>query len=153
MHAVVLAPGEGRTLDMGPFRMTLKVDSAVTGSGLTVLEADEPPDFGPPLHIHEDAGEAFYVLAGEYLIFIEQAQHSCPAGSFIYIPAGVEHGFRVGETHSRKLNIYVPSAMEGYFEGLANANLENQSLSDEQLSELAASHFMRVTGPMPEGYV
>ena len=25
----------------------------------------EPPDFGPPLHLHRDAAEAFYVLEGE----------------------------------------------------------------------------------------
>lgn len=153
MHAFVLAPGEGRTLDMGPFRMTVKADSTDTGSGLTVLEADEPPDFGPPLHIHDDAAEAFYVVAGEYVIFIEQAEHRCPAGSFIYIPAGIEHGFRVGKTHSRKLNIYVPSAMEGTSRPCPRRNLQGQSLTDAQLTEFAAASSMRVTGPVPAGYL
>jgi hypothetical protein len=34
-----------------------------------VLEVDEPVGFGPPLHINEDAGEIFYLLSGECLIF------------------------------------------------------------------------------------
>jgi glyoxylate utilization-related uncharacterized protein len=118
-----------------------------------VLEADEPAGFGPPLHIHDDAGEAFYVLEGEYVIFLEHEEHRCPAGSFIYIPAGVEHGFRVGASRSRKLNIYVPAAMEGYFEALASATADDTSLTDEQLGALATAHSMRVTGPVPEGYL
>jgi quercetin dioxygenase-like cupin family protein len=49
---------------------------------------------------------AFYVLEGEYRIFIEGAVHRCPAGSFILIPSGLRHGFRVGDKPSRKLNLY-----------------------------------------------
>ncbi len=52
------------------------------------LEATEPPDFGPPLHTHHDAAEAFYVLQGEYIIFIDSQEFVSPAGSFIFIPAG-----------------------------------------------------------------
>jgi quercetin dioxygenase-like cupin family protein len=153
MAGYVLGPGEGRTLAMGPFSMTVKADGSATTGALTVLEADEPAGFGPPLHIHDDAGEAFYVLEGEYVVFIEQAEHRCPAGSFIYVPAGVEHGFRVGATRSRKLNVYVPAAMEGYFEALASTTADGLSPTDAELTELAAAHSMRVTGAVPEGYL
>ena len=57
------------------------------------------------MHVHRDAAEAFYVLEGEYRIFIEDRTFDCPAGSFIFIPAGIEHGFRVGQARSRKLNL------------------------------------------------
>jgi mannose-6-phosphate isomerase-like protein (cupin superfamily) len=153
MPGFVLGPDEGRSLAMGPFTMTVNADTAATGGALTVLEADEPAGFGPPRHIHDDAGEAFYVLDGEYVIFLERAEHRCPAGSFIYIPAGVEHGFRVGAMPSRKLNIYVPAAMEGYFEALASAAASGESPTDQQLTELTAAHSMRVVGTVPEGYV
>jgi uncharacterized RmlC-like cupin family protein len=96
-RAFIQMPGAGRVLNMGPFQMTVKADAAQTGGALTVLEADEPAHFGPPLHIHDDAAEAFYVLAGEYLIFVEDEEFRCPSGSFIYIPAGTLHGFRVGQ--------------------------------------------------------
>jgi uncharacterized cupin superfamily protein len=33
-----------------------------------------PPNFGTPMHIHEDADEAFYVLSGEYFIFVEDQE-------------------------------------------------------------------------------
>ncbi len=148
----VLRPGEGRTIDMGNFRMSLKASGEDTEQALSLLEADEPPHFGPPMHIHHDAAEAFYVISGEYRIFINDDEHSCPAGSFVYIPAGVPHGFRVGAVPSRKLNIYTPAAMVGYFDELAAA-IARDEMDDETLGEIARRYGMEVIGPVPEGYV
>ena len=116
------------------------------------LEAAEPPDFGPPMHIHRDAAEAFYVLAGEYRIFLEKREISCPAGSFIFIPAGMRHGFRVGDVPSRKLNLYTPAAMVGYFDDLSHA-IAADEMDAERLDDIARRHAMDVTGPVPEGYL
>lgn len=149
----VLMPGEGRVLDMGPFSMTVKAEASQTGGAFSLLEADEPPDFGPPLHVHEDAAEAFYVLDGEYIVFIGGREHRCPQGSFMYIPAGEEHGFRVGKARSRKLNLYLPAAMIGYFDELAAANEDGVALDEAALTDIAARHAMRVLGPVPEGYL
>ena len=66
--------------------MSVKATGDDTCGLFTLLEVDEPPDFGPPMHIHRDCGEAFYVLQGEYMIFIEDDEFRCPAGSFIFIP-------------------------------------------------------------------
>jgi mannose-6-phosphate isomerase-like protein (cupin superfamily) len=150
VDAYVLQPGEGRTIDLGGFGMTVKATAEATGEALSLLEASEPPGFGPPLHIHHDAAEAFYVVEGEYIIFLPDGEHRCPAGSFVFVPAGVEHGFRVGGVPSRKLNIYVPAAMIGYFDEMEAAA---GSLDDAALSKLAAKYAMEVTGPVPEGYV
>ena len=150
--AFVLRPGDGRSIDLGNFAMSLKASSESTGGAFTLLEAAEPPDFGPPMHIHHDAAEAFYVLAGEYRIFIEGETHVCPAGSFIYIPAGVRHGFRVGDVPSRKLNLYTPSAMVGYFDELSQAIADGDA-DPGRLDEIARRHAMEVTGPVPEGYL
>lgn len=60
----VLQPGEGRGIDFGNFSMTAKATADQTEARFTLLEAAEPPDFGPPLHIHHDAAEAFCVLEG-----------------------------------------------------------------------------------------
>ena len=150
--AFVLRPGEGRTIDLGNFEMSLNATGDETGGAFALLEAAEPPDFGPPMHIHPDAAEAFYVLEGEYHIFLEDREHSCPAGSFIYIPAGMRHGFRVGTAPSRKLNLYTPAAMVGYFEELSTA-ITSGAADPALLDEIARRHGMEVTGPVPEGYL
>ena len=100
--AFVLPPGEGRAIDLGGFSVSVKAGADDTDGAFSLLEADEPPGFGPPLHIHHNAAETFYVLAGEYLIYLEEHEVSCPVGSFIYIPAGMRHGFRVGSAPGRK---------------------------------------------------
>jgi quercetin dioxygenase-like cupin family protein len=148
----VLQPGDGRDIDMGNFRMSLKASGEDTAQAISLLEAEEPPNFGPPMHIHHDAAEAFYVVSGEYRIFIGDEEHVCPAGSFIYIPAGAPHGFRVGAAPSRKLNIYAPAAMVGYFDELAAAIARNE-MDDDTLAEIARRYGMEVIGPVPEGYV
>jgi len=70
---LVLEPGGGRHIDLGGFHMTVKTSGDESAGQFTLLEAAEPPRFGPPMHIHHDAAEAFYVLEGEYLMYIAGA--------------------------------------------------------------------------------
>jgi mannose-6-phosphate isomerase-like protein (cupin superfamily) len=148
----ILQPGAGRSIDLGGFLMSVKASAGETSGAFTLLEASEPPNFGPPMHIHRDAAEAFYVLEGEYIIFIDDAETRCPAGSFVYIPAGAVHGFRVGNVPSKKLNLYVPEAMVGYFDELAAA-VASGDTDDERLVSIAERYGMEVLGPVPEGYI
>jgi mannose-6-phosphate isomerase-like protein (cupin superfamily) len=148
----VLRPGEGRQIDLGGFQMSLKASEQNTTGAFSLLEADEPPNFGPPMHIHHNCAEAFYVLAGEYVIFIEDQEFRCPAGSFVYIPPDTRHGFRVGTEPSRKLNVYVPGAMVDYFDKLSRAIADGNADSDV-LDRIAAENGMEVIGPVPEGYL
>ena len=149
---LVLRPGEGRSIDLGNFAMSLKATADQTAGAFTLLEAAEPPDFGPPMHIHHDAAEAFYVIEGEYRIFIDDREYACPGGSFIYIPAGIRHGFRVGGVPSRKLNLYTPAAMVGYFDALSAA-IASGDADPDRLDAIAIAHDMEVVGPVPEGYL
>lgn len=150
--AIVLRPAEGRSIDLGNFRMSVKATADETSAAFTLLEAAEPAGFGPPMHIHHDAAEAFYVLDGEYAIFLEDREFICPAGSFIYIPVGLRHGFRVGSVSSRKLNLYSPAAMIGYFDELSAAiTADDPDAAD--LDAIAGRHGMEVVGPVPDGYL
>jgi quercetin dioxygenase-like cupin family protein len=148
----VVAHGEGRFIDLTEFGMTVKASAEETADVVSVLEADEPPGFGPPIHVHHDAAEAFYVLEGEYIMYLEDSEFVCPTGSFIFIPRGVRHGFRVGEVPSRKLNFYFPAAMIGYFDDLAAA-LRRGDVDDDALAEIAHAHSVEVVGPPSERYV
>jgi mannose-6-phosphate isomerase-like protein (cupin superfamily) len=151
MKGVVVPPGGGRPVDLGAFAMTLKASAEETAGVVSVMEAKEPPGFGPPLHIHHDAAEAFYVLEGEYVMFVEDEEFTCPAGTFIFIPQGARHGFRVGSVPSRKLNFFFPAAMVGYFDELSAALARGDA--DGELDAIATRHEMEIVGPVPETYV
>jgi mannose-6-phosphate isomerase-like protein (cupin superfamily) len=151
-QAYALGPGEGRYVDLGDFGVTVKASDADTAGVVSVIENEEPPGFGPPMHVHHDCAEAFYVLAGEYIMYLEDREVVCPAGSFIFIPKSVRHGFRVGDATSRKLNFYFPAAMVGYFDDLASA-LQREDVTESELSEIAAAHAMEIVGPPSERYI
>jgi mannose-6-phosphate isomerase-like protein (cupin superfamily) len=151
-RSFVVVPAAGRRIDLGDFEMLVKADADSTGGLVSVLEATEPPGFGPPIHVHDDAAEAFYVLEGEYVMHLDGEDHQCPAGTFIFIPVGVPHGFQVGGVPSRKLNFYFPAAMTGYFDDLAAA-LNRHDVTDAELAQIAEAHRMHIVGPPSERYV
>ena len=151
--AYSLGPDEGRAIDIGAgFAVTVKADAQLTGGVVSVLETEEPPGFGPPMHVHHDCAEAFYVLEGEYLMYLEDEEIICPAGTFIFIPQGARHGFRTGESRGRKLNFYFPASMIGYFDDLASA-LQRDTVAEEELAGIAEAHGMEIVGPPSERYV
>lgn len=151
-HPYALRPGEGRFIDLGDFGVTVKASEDETDGLVSVIENHEPPGFGPPIHVHHDCAEAFYVLDGEYVMYLEDREVVCPAGSFIFIPRGTRHGFRVGDMPSHKLNFYFPASMVGYFEDLAVA-LRQESISDDDLARIAATHRMEIVAPPASRYV
>ena len=152
LEPYALGPGEGRVIDLGDFAGTVKASESETGGVVSVLENEEPPGFGPPIHVHHDCAEAFYVLSGEYIMNLEDREVVCPAGSFIFIPKGTRHGCRVGNVPSRKLNFYVPASMVAYFDDLAEA-LQRDSVSESELAGIADAHQMEIVGPPSERYV
>jgi mannose-6-phosphate isomerase-like protein (cupin superfamily) len=148
---IVLTPGEARTIDVGGFTVIVHADRTETGSAFSLIETAEGAPGGPPLHVHRDAAESFYVIEGEYLMHLDGRDFRCPAGSFIYVPSGMPHTFRSVAAGSRKLNLYAPAAMVGYFDDLADAIA--QGVDEEGLTEIATRHAMDVVGPVPEGYL
>src|SRR5688572_4822988 len=119
----IVQPGRGELLNFGNFETTVLAGAAETSNAFTLLQTqNEPTDFGPPMHIHHDAAEAFFVLEGTYLMFVEDRHEECPPGTFVYVPSGAAHTFKVvSESPGKKLNLFAPAAMQGFFEELAAA--------------------------------
>lgn len=94
----IVPPGQGRRLDLGNFEAVVLATSAPTSGEVTLLQTQsEPPEFGPPLHLHRDAAEAFFVLEGEYMMCIEEQRTLCPPGTFVYVPRATPRTFKVSE--------------------------------------------------------
>jgi mannose-6-phosphate isomerase-like protein (cupin superfamily) len=139
----------GRTIDFGGgFTVTVKADEAEA----SVLETTEPPGLSPPVPIHRDCAEGFYVLEGEYVMYVEDREIVCGPGSFVFVPLGARHTFRTGQAPGRKLNFYFPAAMIGYFDDLAAA-LGRGDVDDAELESIADRHGMEIVGPPPDRYI
>jgi len=86
------------------------------------------------------------------VIYLEERQVRCPTGSFVFIPACIRHGFQVGDVPSRKLNLYIPSAMVGYFDTLG-ASIASGASDPATLGHIALRYGTEVTCPVPEDYI
>ena len=69
------------------------------------------------------------------------------------MPPNVVHTFKVvSQEAGRKLNLFSPAAMVGFFEELAGAEA-NGTATPELLDEISERNHMEVVGPVPETYL
>jgi quercetin dioxygenase-like cupin family protein len=83
--------------------------AAETAGAFGVSLVTQPAGAATPLHVHTREAEAFYLLDGSLTYRAGQELHRLSAGSFIYLPSGVPHAFRVtGTGPARFLAIVAP---------------------------------------------
>jgi quercetin dioxygenase-like cupin family protein len=147
---VVVGPGEGRRVE-GPVGgpLTFKVRGEQSGGALTALENLIPPNQGPPLHVHANEDESWYVLEGDLRFRLGEEVSSAPAGSFVFVPRGTPHNFRnVGEQPVRILMMFTPAGMERFFDRVAA--LPEGAFGPEEFRALGSEVGMDVLGPPME---
>ena len=151
---IVVLPGGGDLLDLGNFEASVLARGEQTEQAYSLLETRrEPPGFGPPMHVHHDAAESFYVLEGEYLMFVGENEYRCPQGSYVYIPKLTPHTFKVvSGAPGKKLVFFAPGAMVGFFEQLADAEAKGE-VTPAMLGAISEANSMEVVGPVPDTYL
>lgn len=113
---IALAPGEGSAVWFLGNRMVLKATAASTGGAFGLVESLIAPGAAPPMHVHNEEDEAFYVLEGELTFQCGERTARATAGSFVFLPRGVPHGFVVeSDTPVRMLTLLVPGGGERIF--------------------------------------
>ena len=91
---VVLAPGDGRSYDMGRIRAVFKADGAEAAGGYSISEWWlEPNTTGPGAHAHPE-DDVFYVIEGTMSVLVGDRWVGAPQGSFVLVPGGVTHDFQ-----------------------------------------------------------
>jgi mannose-6-phosphate isomerase-like protein (cupin superfamily) len=134
--------------------MQTKAAGAETGGRFDLLDQRVPPGYAPPRHRHEREDEAWYVLRGTATFWCGTDVLDAGPGSFVYLPRGVEHAFKVGATGARLLTLTAPS---GFADFVAEAGEPAASLSipepgpldEHRLAEIAARYGIIITGPPP----
>ncbi|MEA2332137.1 MAG: hypothetical protein QOH58_2275 [Thermoleophilaceae bacterium] len=117
-RVVALGPGEGTTIE-GPVGgpLTFKVRGDQSNGAFTALENVIPPGQGPPLHVHANEDESWFVIEGDLRFKIDGEISTAPEGSFVFVPRGVSHCFQnVGDRPARILVMFTPSGMESFFD-------------------------------------
>jgi quercetin dioxygenase-like cupin family protein len=103
----VLGPEDGEAFwGLDNSLWSLKATAEQTGGRFSLIEEVAPRGEGTPLHVHREDDETFYVLDGELTFYLDNEQPiSASAGSFVHIPGGVVHAFKVDSETARYLII------------------------------------------------
>jgi quercetin dioxygenase-like cupin family protein len=126
--------------------LDLKISSKDTSGQLSVFEQTGLSyKGGPPLHIHPNQDEFFYVLEGEYLYQVGDDKYQMKAGDTIFLPRGVPHAFVQLKEKGRLIVGYQPSGkMEEFFRKTA---LWTSPPTQEEIVKVFEEHDMKVVGP------
>jgi mannose-6-phosphate isomerase-like protein (cupin superfamily) len=145
LHAV--AAGEdrfGSLHSLGFSKLAFKVGTQETGGNLFVIEHRNLVPGGPPLHMHLNQEEWFYVMEGEVAFVVGDSRVTLNAGESILAPRRVPHTFSSLAPASHMLIGFAPAGkMEAYFrDAKGDARL---AASAEYMNQ----YDMRWVGPSP----
>ncbi|MBO9595404.1 MAG: cupin domain-containing protein [Niabella sp.] len=133
---------KGVTLNM----LDIKISGRDTGGGLAVFEQTSLTyKGGPPLHIHLNQDEWFYVLEGKYRFQVGDDLYDMNAGDTIFLPRQVPHAFIQLTEKARVIVSYCPAGrMEDFF---AVTSQWTTAPTREAIAGAFADHEMKVVGP------
>ena len=156
---VVRGPEDGQgpaTWAMGSLFERL-VAGEDTGGAFDVSLVTQPPGIATPLHIHTREAEAFYVLEGTLSYQAGDQLHQLVAGSFIYLPPGIPHAFRITGTRPvRFLGLVAPAGLMRLYDEVGMPARERRlpgadglSMEEEipRWNEIGPRYGLRVVGP------
>ena len=133
------------------FRQTITVlaSAADTHGALGVIEVASPSGAGPPLHVHRREDEAFYILEGEYSVFVGDDVVAGAPGTWVWGPRDVPHGYQVHSPHGRHLSLTMPAGFDAFFEevaDLATPSADPRSVMGD-LTRVASRYGVELLGP------
>jgi quercetin dioxygenase-like cupin family protein len=145
-EAFHLGPGEGVSVWSLGGRFTVKLDAEASAGQFAVVEALAWRSTEPPVHIHRNEDEAWYILDGAMTFYVDAEVFPATTGSFVYAPRGRPHGFTVDIEPTRVLVFASPSGFEHFA-----LEVGEPATSDEPPADLSVPP-PEVLGPIGHRY-
>lgn len=100
-------------------RQTLLATAAETGGAFALVEETVRAGLEPPPHVHTREDEAFYLIDGDVEFQVGERTLRATPGTFVFLPRGVPHAFRVLTPTARLLVLLTPGGFERFFQEMA----------------------------------
>jgi quercetin dioxygenase-like cupin family protein len=137
----------------------LLADNKSEDGAYSLIHLTAPPGLETPYHLHHAEDEAFYVLEGELTVVRDGEKIVAGAGSYIFLPRGVPHGFRsTSDKDSRVLIHVIPGGEVGFVGMMLEMAIpihDRQKLpapappNFKRLGSLCEQNNISVLGPLP----
>jgi quercetin dioxygenase-like cupin family protein len=131
----------------------IKLSGKQTGGSFALIEDRLPAGRDTPYHLHQHEDETFHLLEGEMTFFSGSDKFTAGAGSTVFLPRGIPHGFRAN-TAGRVLILTTPSGFDDFVRevGTPATSLvipEPQQPDVPKLVTVAAKYGIEILGPLP----
>ena len=124
-----------------------------TGHAFSQIETDDPRGSGPPLHLHHNEDETFYVLEGEVTVLVGEERIDLAVGDYLFGPRGIAHAYVVRSERARMLVTASPGGVEEVFFNLGVPVTGSEPPTDavmppmDELVRLFAGYGCEILGP------
>jgi quercetin dioxygenase-like cupin family protein len=86
-----------------------------TNGAFLLMEATLAPGTEPPPHVHSREDELFYVLDGEFDVYVGEGAFKVATGECIFLPRFKPHAFVIRSPRLRVLALFTPAGLEEAF--------------------------------------
>lgn len=126
--------------------LDIKISGKDTENDLAVFEQTGlTPNGGPPLHVHPNQDEWFYVIEGDYIFQCGDEKFNLKPGDTIFLPRNVQHAFAQLTEKGKMIVSYLPAGkMEDFF---SVTDKWTSPPSKEEIAKVFSDHDMKVVGP------
>jgi len=90
-----------------------------TNGAFLLVEAMLAPGTEPPPHVHTREDELFYVLEGEFDVYVGQEAFKVETGECVFLPRFKPHAFMIRSPRLRVLALFTPAGLEEAFRGMS----------------------------------
>jgi len=139
-------PDEGASPAATPH--LFKAQAAETGGRFDFMTATYAPMTGPPLHLHREQDDSFYVLDGILTVQVGDDVFDIGTGDFLSIPPGTPHSFdnlHNGGRPVHALNVMTPGGFFPMFDEMGRQE-EGPDLA-ERMSQVTQKYGTVILGP------
>jgi mannose-6-phosphate isomerase-like protein (cupin superfamily) len=119
-----------------------------------VLEMTLPVGSAPPLHVHDELDDTWYVLEGQMVVRCGDDELVVGAGHWVSMPRGVPHTFRVvGDHEARILLVHDNASFRDFVREVSTPAVAHVVPTEphvppmDEMARLAALHDLRPMGP------
>src|SRR5262245_25816476 len=144
---LLIRKGEGKkTIMIGPDPWSFRITGADIDGRFDFIEATITHLQGPPLHLHHEQDDTFFVIEGILTVQVDDELFDLHAGDLVCAPKGVPHTFaNVEKELVRVINIMTPGGFDRVMEDYASLPVGRPD--PQVLEELAHKHKLAFVGP------
>lgn len=86
-----------------------------TNGAFSIIDATLEPGNEPPPHVHLHEDELFYVLEGEFDVYVGDEAFNVKTGECVFMPRLKPHGFAIRSPRLHILTLFAPGGLEQAF--------------------------------------